>query len=63
MTKTRMSIMLPTELMEKLETYCNSIGMTRQSFVAYLIGTTLETKDALIKQMGEAIVQDSEGKK
>lgn len=55
--------MLPTELMEKLETYCNSIGMTRQSFVAYLIGTSLETKDALIKQMGEAIVQDSEGKK
>lgn len=58
--KVKIQFTVSRELLEKLDAYCEKYSMSRQSYLGYLIGTSLETHEQLLEAAKKGI---SEGLK
>lgn len=46
--KRRVMVTLSDELLERLEEYCNRIGITKSAYIAYTVATSLDTQQQLV---------------
>lgn len=59
----RLQLQLPDAVMDRLQAYCDRCGMTKQSFVAYLISTTLDTQEQLLSRLIDREIVNDDSKK
>lgn len=53
--KTRVQISLSNELLERMDEYCERLGVTRSNYVAMLVAQNLDTMTRMMDAMPDAI--------
>lgn len=53
--KTRVQISLSNELLERMDEYCERLGVTRSNYVAMLVAQNLDTMSRMMDAMPDAI--------
>lgn len=53
--KTRLQISLSNELLERMDEYCDRLGVTRSNYVAMLVAQNLDTMSRMMDAMPDAI--------
>lgn len=54
--KTRITITIGKEVLEKLEKYCIRLGITKSAYIAYIVATTLDTQEQLMQGVTSGMV-------
>lgn len=53
--KKRVQISFGKELLARMDDFCNRTGMTRSSYVSYVVGTNLDQYEAMTKAAASGI--------
>lgn len=59
----RLQLQIPDAVMEKLQAYCDSCGMTKQSYVSQLVSTTLYTQEQFLNRLATGAASSIESGK
>lgn len=54
--KTRITITIGKEVLEKLENYCIRLGITKSAYISYIVATTLDTQEQLMQGVTHGMV-------
>ena len=55
--KTRVQVTLGNELLGKLDEFCRRTGMTRSSYISYIVATSLDQYDKMSRAAAEGVQQ------
>lgn len=53
--KKRVQVTLSNALIDRLDAYCGRTGITRSAYIAYVVGTSLDTAEALQSATAQAL--------
>lgn len=59
--KTRVQVTLGNEVLEKLDEFCRRTGMSRSSYISYIVATTLDQYENLSQAAADGLRELTKG--